>query len=84
MRSTPKKGDRVSWMYQGTRTFGTVTSVGGSRASVKGRSGGTITRVGSKDNPVIRIKSESTGNAVVKPLSDLSKAPAKAKAKKKR
>ena len=75
MRTAPKKGDRVSWMYQGKRTYGTVTSVGGSRASVKGRSGGTITRVGSQDDPVIRIKSESTGNPVVKPRSELRKAP---------
>ena len=75
MRTAPKKGDRVSWMYQGKRTYGTVTSVGGSRASVKGRNGSTITRVGSESDPVIRIKSESTGNAVVKPRSELSKAP---------
>ena len=75
MQGAPKKGDRVSWMYQGKRTYGTVTSVGGARASVKGRSGGTVTRVGSKEDPVIRIKSESTGKAVVKPRSELRKAP---------
>jgi hypothetical protein len=70
-----KKGTRVSWMYQGKRTFGVVTGSGGKRASIKTRSGGTVTRVGSDDDPVIRIKSESTGNAVLKKKSELRAAP---------
>lgn len=69
------KGSRVSWVYQGTRTYGTVTSIGGQRASIKGPSGGTVTRVGTKDDPVVRIKSESTGNPVLKRRSQLRSAP---------
>lgn len=70
-----RKGTRVSWMYQGKRTFGVVTGSGGKRASIKTKSGGTVTRVGSDDDPVIRIKSESTGNAVLKKKSELRAAP---------
>lgn len=72
-----KKGSRVSWSYQGTKTYGTVISSAGVRASIKGPSGGTITRVGSKDDPIIRIKSESTGNMVLKRRSQLKPAGAK-------
>jgi hypothetical protein len=70
-----KRGDRVSWMYQGTRTFGVVTSIGSERATIATRSGGSVTRVGSKADPIVRIKSESTGNAVVKKRSELKSAP---------
>jgi hypothetical protein len=70
-----KRGDRVSWTYQGTRTFGVITSIGGKRATIPTRSGGSITRVGSKDDPIVRIKSEATGNAVVKKRSELKPAP---------
>jgi hypothetical protein len=70
-----KRGDRVSWTYQGTRTFGVITSIGGERATIPTRSGGSITRVGSKDDPIVRIKSEATGNAVVKKQSELKSAP---------
>ena len=70
-----KRGDRVSWTYQDKRTYGVVTSVAGERAMIKGPSGGNIVRVGSKDDPVIRIKSESTGNPVLKRQSQLRKAP---------
>lgn len=70
-----KRGDRVSWMYQGVRTFGVVTSIGGERATIPTRSGGNVTRVGSKDDPIVRIKSESTGNAVIKKRSELKAAP---------
>jgi len=70
-----KRGDRVSWTYQGKRTFGVITSIGGKRASIKGPSGGTITRVGSDDDPIVRIKSESTGNAVLKKQSEVKPAP---------
>ena len=54
-----KKGSRVSWTYQGVRTYGTVTGTGGKRATITGPSGGKITRVGTDDDPVVRIKSES-------------------------
>jgi hypothetical protein len=70
-----KRGDRVSWSYQGTRTFGVVTSIGGERATIPTRSGGSITRVGSKDDPIVRIRSEATGNAVLKKRSELKSAP---------
>jgi len=72
-----KRGDRVSWMYQGTRTFGVITSIGGERATIATRSGGSVTRVGNQDDPIVRIKSESTGNAVIKKRSELKAAPRK-------
>ena len=74
-----KKGSRVSWVYQGKRTFGKVTSVAGKRATIKGPSGGTVTRVGTDDDPIIRIISETTGNAVLKKKSQLRSAPKKKK-----
>ena len=70
-----KRGDRVSWTYQGKRTFGVITSIGGKRATIKGPSGGIVTRVGSDDDPIVRIKSESTGNAVLKKRSEVKAAP---------
>jgi len=70
-----KRGDRVSWTYQGKRTYGVVTSIAGERAMIKSPTGGNITRVGSDDDPIVRIKSESTGNAVLKTRSQLRKAP---------
>lgn len=70
-----KRGDRVSWVFQGKRTYGIVQGNAGERAMIKGPSGGNIVRVGSKDDPVIRIKSESTGNPVLKRASQLRKAP---------
>ena len=70
-----KKGTRVSWVYQGKRTFGEVTGSGGKRASVKGPTGGMITRVGTDADPVVRIKSESTGGPVLKRRSQLKAAP---------
>ena len=77
-----KKGSRVSWTYGGKRTFGTVTSIKGEGSySIKGPSGGTGTRRGAKGDPIIAIKSESTGNAVLKKRSELRSAP-KGKAKK--
>ena len=69
-----RKGSRVSWVYQGVRTFGKVTGVAGKRASIKGPSGGTITRVGTDSDPVIRLVSESTGNSVLKKRSQLKTA----------
>jgi len=74
-----RKGSRVSWVYQGVRTFGKVTGVAGKRASIKGPSGGTITRVGTDSDPVIRLVSESTGNSVLKKRSQLKTAPKKKK-----
>ena len=62
-----KRGDRVSWVYQGKRTYGVVTSIAGERAMIKGPTGGNVVRVGSKD--------ESTGNPVLKRESQLRKAP---------
>jgi len=70
-----KRGDRVSWTYQGKRTYGVVTSIGGKRATINTPSGGTVTRVGSDDDPIVRIKSESTGNAVLKKRSEVKAAP---------
>lgn len=70
-----KRGDRVAWTYQGKRTFGVITSIGGARKTIATRSGGSVTRVGSKDNPIVNIKSESTGNAVIKKRSELKSAP---------
>lgn len=70
-----KRGDRVSWQYGGTRTYGVVIGIAGNKASIKGPSGVTVTRIGSKDDPVIRIKSESTGNPVLKKRSELRFAP---------
>lgn len=70
-----KRGDRVSWMYQGARTFGVITSIGGERETIQTRSGGSVTRVGSQDDPIVRIKSESTGNPVIKKRSELQRAP---------
>lgn len=70
-----KRGDRVSWTYQGKRTYGVVTSIPGERATITGPTGGTVVRVGSKDDPVVQIKSESTGNPVLKRESQLRKAP---------
>jgi hypothetical protein len=76
-----KKGSRVSWMYDGARTTGVVQSVAKSnRVSIKTKNGGTVTRVGSADDPIVRIKSDVTNNTVLKKRSELS--PAK-KAKKK-
>ena len=74
-----KKGTRVSWVFQGKRTFGKITGVAGKRASIKGPSGGIITRVGTTEDPVIRIISESTGNPVLKKRSQLRSAPKKKK-----
>ena len=74
-----KRGDRVSWTYQGKRTYGVVTSIGGKRATIKSPTGGTVTRVGSDDDPIVRIKSESTGNAVIKTRSQLRPAPRKSR-----
>jgi hypothetical protein len=71
-----KKGSRVSWTYGGTRTYGTVTSLKGEGSySVKGPSGGTVTRRGAKGDPIVAIKSESTGNPVLKKRSELRAAP---------
>lgn len=70
-----KRGDRVSWTYQGKRTYGVITRVVGERAMIKGPSGGNIVRIGTIDDPVVVIKSESTGNPVLKRESQLRKAP---------
>ena len=68
-------GSRVSWTYQGVRTYGVVVGKEGNRGSVRTSRGGTVTRVGSEGDPVLRIKSESTGNPVLKKRSELKPAP---------
>ena len=75
-------GTRVSWTYQGKRTYGIVKGVEGTRGTMKTSSGGTVRRVGTKDNPIIRIESESTGNPVLRKQSELKREP-KNKVKKK-
>jgi len=70
-----KRGDRVSWTYQGKRTYGVITSIGGKRASINTPSGGTVTRVGTDDDQIVRIKSESTSNPVLKLQSEIKPAP---------
>jgi hypothetical protein len=70
-------GSRVSWTYQGTRTYGTVVGKEGKRGTIRTASGGSVTRVGSTDDPVLRIKSESTGGPVLKKRSELRAAPKK-------
>jgi hypothetical protein len=68
-------GSRVSWVYQGVRTYGVVVGKEGRRGMVTGPTGGTVTRVGTTDDPVLRIESESTGNPVLKKRSELKAAP---------
>ncbi len=76
-----REGSRVAWSYGGAKTTGVVQSFAKSnRVSIKTRSGGTVTRVGSADDPIVRIKSDVTGNTVLKRRSELSTAK---KAKKK-
>lgn len=70
-----KRGDRVSWLYQGVRTYGVITGLAGERVTIPTQGGGSVTRVGTQDDPIVRIKSESTGNAVIKHRSELSAAP---------
>jgi hypothetical protein len=71
-----RKGSRVSWIYDGVRTYGKVTALKGEGSfTVKGPTGGTITRRGTKADPVIAITSESTGNPVLKTRSQLRAAP---------
>jgi hypothetical protein len=70
-------GSRVSWVYQGTRTYGTVVGKEGKRGTIRTAGGGSVTRVGSTDDPVLRIKSESTGGSVLKKRSELRAAPKK-------
>lgn len=65
-----KRGDRVSWLYQGKRTYGVIVRTEGARGSI-----GSVTRVGDDADPIIRIKSESTGNPVLKRRSELKPAP---------
>ena len=70
-------GSRVSWQYQGVRTYGVVTGKAGNRATITTESGGTVTRVSSSDDPIMELKSESTGNKVLKKRSELREAPRK-------
>lgn len=70
-------GSRVSWRYQGVTTYGVVTGKAGNRATITTERGGTVTRVGSSDDPILELKSESTGNKVLKKRSELREAPRK-------
>lgn len=70
-----KRGDRVSWLYQGTRTFGTVTGVAKKRATISTQSGGQVVRIAQPGDPVLELKSESTGGRVLKLRSELREAP---------
>ena len=70
-------GSRVAWTYQGARTFGTVTGVSKKRNTISTRSGGRVTRIAQPGDPVLEIKSESTGNKVLKLRSELKEAPLK-------
>lgn len=70
-------GSRVSWVYQGVRTYGTVVGKEGKRGTIRTANGGSVTRVGSTDDPVLRIKSESTGGPVLKKRSELRSVPKK-------
>ena len=75
-----KKGSRVSWVYGVKRTFGKIVNTNaGVKASIKTAGGGTVTRVGTKKDPVVKIISESTGNSVLKKRSELKAAPKKKK-----
>lgn len=68
-----KRGDRVSWLYQGKRTYGVIVRTEGERGSIETPGGGSVTRVGDGADPIIRIKSESTGNPVLKRRSELKR-----------
>jgi hypothetical protein len=70
-------GSRVSWIYQGVRTFGQVTGAVGKRTTITTQSGGKITRVAQPNDPVLEIKSESTDGKVLKLRSELREAPLK-------
>lgn len=70
-----KRGDRVSWLYQGKRTYGVIVRIEGARSSIETPGGGSVTRVGDDADPIVRIKSESTGNPVLKRRSELKSAP---------
>lgn len=70
-------GSRVSWIYQGVRTFGQVTGAAGKRATITTQNGGKITRVAQPGDPVLEIKSEFTGGKVLKLRSELREAPLK-------
>lgn len=68
-----KRGDRVSWLYQGKRTYGVIVRTEGTRGSIETPGGGSVTRAGDDADPIIRIKSESTGNPVLKRRSELKR-----------
>ena len=70
-------GSRVSWVYQGVRTFGRVTGMAGKRATITTQSGGQVVRLAQPGDPVLELKSESTGAKVLKLRSELREAPLK-------
>jgi hypothetical protein len=70
-------GSRVSWVYQGVRTFGRVTGVSTKRSRITTQSGGQVVRLAQPGDPVLELKSESTGAKVLKLRSELREAPLK-------
>jgi hypothetical protein len=70
-------GSRVSWVYQGKRTFGKVTGMAGKRATITTQSGGQVVRLAQPGDPVLELKSEATGGKVLKLRSELREAPLK-------
>jgi hypothetical protein len=70
-------GSRVSWVYQGVRTFGRVTGTAGKRATITTQGGGQVVRIAQPGDPVLELKSESTGGKVLKLRSELREAPLK-------
>jgi hypothetical protein len=70
-------GSRVSWVYQGTRTFGRVTGMAGKRATITTQGGGQVVRIAQPGDPVLELKSEATGGKVLKLRSELREAPLK-------
>lgn len=73
---TIRAGSRVAWSYQGATTYGKVIGIAGTRATIT-TPNGQVTRVGNADDPVVRLRSESTGRMVLKRRSELREAPKK-------
>lgn len=71
-----RSGSRVAWSYQGATTYGKVIGIAGTRATIT-TPNGQVTRVGNADDPVVRLRSESTGRMVLKRRSELREAPKK-------
>ena len=70
-------GSRVSWVYQGKRTFGKVIGKASKRVTITTQSGGQVVRLAQPGDAVLELKSESTGGKVLKLRSELREAPLK-------